>query len=201
MNGGVNPPDRKHFDQDMADFYVLKGTIERLSQRCGFSQELGFEASSEDPRFHPTRQAKIEPELGVIGQIHPEVARVEGLPSQTILAFVRLANAYRIASKETLALPLSRHPAIRRDLAIVADRDLPFSKIELVIRTVASTELERLWVFDLYEGPNVEAGKRSLGVALILRKSEGTFTDEEANRVRDEIAQALEEIGAKLRVG
>lgn len=200
--GPLNPPGLKGVGEERADFPTLKGALNRILRRAGIDVHY---SPSEVPRLHPTRQARLmfdgNPEaVGEIGQIHPRVAAEAGLPEETLLASLDLRAAYASISEARTYRAFARTPGIRRDLAIVAERDLPFAQIDAAIRKAGGDLLERLWVFDLYEGPNVGEGKKSVGVAIELRKPGATFTDEEANRVRDAIAAGLEPLGAMLRV-
>ena len=200
--GPLNPPGLRGVGEDRADFATLKGALDRILRRVGVTTSY---TPSELSRLHPTRQAHLMVDgraeaVGEIGQIHPHVAAQTGLPADTMLASLDLRAAYQAVEEGRTYRAFARTPGIRRDLAIVADRDLAFAEIERAIRAAAGEPLERLWVFDLYEGPNVGEGKKSVGVAIELRKPGATFTDEEANRVRDAIAAGLEGIGASLRV-
>ena len=94
---------------------------------------------------------------------------------------------------------ISRNPAVRRDLAVVVEKTLPFSVLESAIRKGAGDVLEKHWLFDVYEGTGIEPGKHSLGIGLQFRKHGANFTDEEANLVRDAIVAELVSVGATLR--
>ncbi|RYG72047.1 hypothetical protein EON77_12605, partial [bacterium] len=170
--GPLNPPGLRGVGEERADFATLKGAFDRILRRAGVPTTY---AASEIPRLHPTRQAHLMVDgrteaVGEIGQIHPHIAAQTGLPAETMLASLDLRAAYEASGEERTYRAFARTPGIRRDLAIVADRGLPFATIERTIRTAAGEPLERLWVFDLYEGPNVGEGKKSVGVAIELRK-------------------------------
>ena len=93
----------------------------------------------------------------------------------------------------------SRNPAVRRDLAILIDKSVPFANVLDAIERGAGESLERNWLFDVYEGKGIPEGKHSLAVALLLRKMGENFTDEEANQVREQVVVELAGLGATLR--
>ena len=96
-------------------------------------------------------------------------------------------------------VPVSRNPAVRRDIAILIDKSTPYSSIEAAIAEACGKVLEKQWLFDVYEGQGIPEGKHSLTIAIQLRKFGGNFTDEEANQVRDRAVAALVALGATQR--
>lgn len=178
-----------------ADFFTLKGHLENLYARVRRTFTASAPASP-DPRLHPTRQAAIPG--GIFGQIHPDLAEQSGLHPATLLAEINLELLYEASGHEPVQPVLHRNPAVRRDISFVISKEVPFSRIELAIQNTAGELLERVWLFDVYSGDNLPFGTQSLAIALQLRKA-GNFTDEEANQVRDQVVQALERLGAKLR--
>lgn len=184
---------------ETSSFFSVKGIIERIAK--AEHRTLTFEAM-EDKRLHPTRQAAIKcggEVFGFIGQIHPDVAEELDLPGSTILAEIDLDRLWKCPADELALKQISSFPAIRRDIAILIDEAVPYAELEAQVRQSAGDVLERQWLFDLYKGKGVPEGKQSLALALQLRKADGTFTDEEANQVRDRVVAALESLGAQLR--
>jgi phenylalanyl-tRNA synthetase beta chain len=135
----------------------------------------------------------------VLGQLHPSVADALDLPSETVVAEFNLERLLAAVPPELKVRSFSRHPGVRRDLAVLVSNDVPFAEIEVAIRAAAGPVLERLWVFDDFRGPGISENSHSLGIGLTLRKPDSTFTDAEANQVRDEIVAALIPLGATLR--
>jgi len=190
--GAIYPSDRQHETSPQADFFSVKGIVERIAPG------LHFELSS-DSRLHPTRQARIDG-VGILGVIHPDAAKASDLPADTVLAEFDLDRLAELASTAVHYRPFSRNPAVRRDIAFVVEKSVPFDSIESAIRSACGNILERLWLFDVYEGKGIPDGSHSLAVALQLRKFGENFTDAEANEVRELAVQALERLGASPRV-
>ncbi|MCB0824658.1 MAG: phenylalanine--tRNA ligase subunit beta [Armatimonadetes bacterium] len=186
-------------DKSKADFFTLKGVVESLGERLNRSITLA--PSDSDERFHPTRQATLlsgRQVVGVIGQIHPSVAEATSLPEHAVIAEINLNDLFGAEATGDTFTSLSRNPAVRRDIAFVIDKSVAYSKIEDSIRASSAEVLEKMWLFDVYDGKGIPEGQHSLAIALQFRKH-GNFTDEEANQVRDQIVAGLESLGAKLR--
>ena len=197
--GGDAIEDWQKRPSPQADFFSLKGIIERICERTGCS----FAPAEEpDPRFHPTRQAVVsvgERSIGRFGQISPDKAEECGLPRQSVLAELDLSTLVACPSRQVRLKEISRNPATRRDVAFVIEKSVPYATISASIEGACGDVLEKHWLFDVYEGKTIPKGHHSLAIALQLRKQGANFTDEEANQVRDCAVQALEALGAKLR--
>lgn len=194
--GRITPDSWNSESGCQASFFSLKGELERA-----FPLLEVLPSETSDPRLHPTRQATLSlgSSIGVMGQIHPEVAEESGLPADTLLAEIDLRKAYNQSSENTRAKPVSRNPAVRRDIAILVDRSLPYARIEHALASSGGDMLEKHWLFDVYEGKGIPDGKHSLAIALQFRAASRNLTDDEANSARDRVTQALAELGATLR--
>jgi phenylalanyl-tRNA synthetase beta chain len=96
--------------------------------------------------------------------------------------------------------PPPRFPAVRRDLALVIDREFPAAAVVATIRQVGNEMLEDVAVFDVYQGSSVASGKKSVALALTYRAKDRTLTDEEVNRVHTALVEAVRaRLGAELR--
>ncbi len=198
--GALVPEHWVKAEPPQADFFSVKGALEEVFRASGAELRLGTDHT--DPRLHPTRQAALldasgKP-YGHVGQVLPEVAEGSGLPEETVLAHFFL-DALAEGVVDIHMKPISRNPAVRRDMAILISKSVPYTEIESAIRGACGEVLERLWAFDVFEGKGVPEGSHSVAVALQLRKMGENLTDEEANRVRDRAAEALAKLGGTLR--
>lgn len=190
--GALYPTHRQNDPSPSADFFTLKGVAESLTRT------LDFRPGS-DPRLHPTRQAEAAG-LGVIGEIHPDAAEEAGLPVGSVLLEFDLEKLAESSHTTAHYSPISKNPAVRRDIAFLVSKATPYKEIESALERACGDVLERLWLFDIYEGKGVPEGQHSLAVALQLRKMGENFTDEEANQVRESAVAALVSLGASPRV-
>ena len=197
--GALLPEHWRKGDPGRADFFAVKGILEELLSFLGLQGEW---SAGSDPRLHPTRQASLllggKP-AGILGAIHPDVARDAGLPEDCVLAELDVDLIAQTPAEPPRFRAVSRNPAVRRDVAILIDKGVPYAEVERAVAEAAGEVLERQWLFDVFEGQGIPEGKHSLAIALQLRKLGGNFTDEEANQVRDRVVAALESLGATLR--
>lgn len=201
--GALIPENRKGEKVPQADFYSLKAVLQHAFEYLGVSDQIQYLPLNEssDLRFHPTRTATIVvggKDCGTIGQIHPEAAKASALEGDTVLCEIVWDWIVDVVKPDLEIKSISRHPAVRRDIAILVDKAIAYEKIENAIAAGGGDVLEKQWLFDVFEGANIPEGKHSLGIGLQFRKH-GNFTDEEANQVRDRIVAGLESLGATLR--
>ena len=180
------------------DFHDLKGDLEALAAASG--AQLSFQPSRE-PFGHPARSADVyrgETRLGWIGQIHPRLAKAMDIDVEVYAMELDLAP---LAAR---ALPrageLSRFPAVRRDLAVLAPESVAWADLAATIRRAAGPLLRDLNLFDRYVGQGVEPGFKSLATGLILQDMSRTLTDRDVDAVVTEVVAAIErEHHARIR--
>lgn len=184
-----------------ADFYWLKGVLELLLERLGVAgADLGRPA--ECVYLHPGRSAGLwlgGQQVGVYGELHPEVQAAWDLPGRTYVAEIEFAPLVAGAMERRSYAPVARHPAVVRDVALVIREDLPAAAILDTIHRAGGEWLEEVRLFDLYRGDPVPAGKRSLAYSLTYRAPDRTLTDAEVGAVQDQVRAALVGLGAELR--
>lgn len=182
------------------DFYDVKGLLDSLFDYLGMDK-VSYQAA-EPKGFHPGRTASIyigEQRIGWIGQLHPQLQEQLDL-NETYLFELELQPIFEQAVLDIEYKPLPRYPSVGRDLAMVVDADLEAGKMLERIKEEAGPLLESISLFDVYQGENVEAGKKSLAISLIYRASDRTLTDEEIAELQEKIIHALEKaFDAKLR--
>ncbi|AAM24889.1 phenylalanyl-tRNA synthetase beta chain [Caldanaerobacter subterraneus subsp. tengcongensis MB4] len=183
------------------DFYTIKGVIEELLEVMGIVDVEYVRA--EEPSYHPGRSAKIlfkEEVLGVFGEVHPDVLENYDLPVRVYAGELNLDKIIKFANVDKKYTPLPKYPAVERDIAVVVDKDLFVAEVEKVIKETGRGFVEKTALFDVYKGPNIPEGKKSVAFSIWYRSYEKTLTDEEVNEVHARIVKALEEkLGAKLR--
>ncbi|MDE7089974.1 MAG: phenylalanine--tRNA ligase subunit beta, partial [Prevotella sp.] len=101
---------------------------------------------------------------------------------------------------EILYTEISKHPAVSRDLALLVDQNIEFAQIEQIARQTEKKLLRRVELFDVYEGKNLPAGKKSYAVNFILQDTEKTMNDKQIDAIMQKlIAQLTAKLGAQLR--
>lgn len=190
------------------DFYDLKGIIETLLSSlgikdCEYVRASDSDAFGESCSFHPGRSAVIIKDnkaLGILGEIHPEVAANYEIGAKTYVAKLNITDMFDAAETEISYKPLPKFPATTRDLSLICDDDLPAGDIEKTIKKAAGKLLENVTLFDVYKGKQIAEGKKSISYSISMRSYDGTLTDEQADSVMKKVLKALESIGAELRM-
>lgn len=199
--GNLHPSDRANDPATPATFLTAKGVVERLLESVGVRAESRVPANP-DPRFHPSRVAQIVvagEAIGLVGQIHPLRAEALDLPAATMLGELDVDALVRAPRTDVDLHRISRNPAVRRDIAVLMPKAVPFAEIEAAVNALDMPLLESYWLFDVYEGVGIEPGYHSLGIGLQFRKHGGNLTDAEGNQARDAIVRVLESLGGTLR--
>jgi phenylalanyl-tRNA synthetase beta chain len=151
------------------------------------------------PLLRPGRAARIyrgSVPVGWLGEIHPQIAKSLSI-SPAFLFELEITTAF--ISKPLQFQEISKFPSVRRDLAIVVDENLPLAVLQENVTVSASGLLSELRVFDVYRGPGIETGRKSIALGLILQDSSRTLTDVDADavitkvvaRLRDELSAAI----------
>jgi phenylalanyl-tRNA synthetase beta chain len=153
--------------------------------------------------WHPGRCAEffIEDQvIGYAGELHPDVCRAFDLPSRTAAAEIDLDAVVAAAPTGGEVPPISGFPLAKEDVALVVGEDVPAAAVERALRSGAGPLLESVALFDVYNGPPVPPGHKSLAYALRFRAPDRTLTEAETAAARDAaVAAAAEQTGAIQR--
>ncbi len=190
-----------------ADFYELKGIVETALSEMGISDVEYIRANDSDAfdeksAMHPGRSAVIIKNgtvIGIMGEIHPTVQENYGLGVKTYIAKLNIPEMMSIAVTDISYRPLPKFPASTRDLSVICDDALPVAELEKAIKGAVGKILEKVTLFDVYKGKQIEDGKKSVSYSITMRSHEGTLTDEQADGAMKKALKALAAIGAELR--
>jgi phenylalanyl-tRNA synthetase beta chain len=148
------------------------------------------------PGLHPTRSARLvgpggEP-VGAVGEIDPGVLEIYGIGERVGWLEVDLDVAAGLPHRERIYRPVSIYPSSDVDLAFEVDDAVPASAVEAALRTAAGDHLAALRLFDVYRGPGIAEGRRSLAYSLRLDALDHTLTDDEVAEIRRRCIDAVE---------
>jgi phenylalanyl-tRNA synthetase beta chain len=167
---------------------------------------LGLEltvSSAERAPWHPGRCARVDlagQTVGYAGELHPQVLLALGLPERTCAAEIDLTRLIPVAGQVRRAVPVSTFPVVKEDVALVVDADVPAAGVRAALLDGAGDLVESVRLFDVYVGPQVGEGRKSLAFALRLRAPDRTLTTAEVAGARDAaVAAAADRFGAELR--
>lgn len=180
------------------DFYVIKGIAEELLDYLGYANRYSFVINDRIPEtFHPGQSAAISVNndiVGFIGRVHPVKAKEA--------VYVMEINLDKLLSKKVGKMKykeISKFPSVKKDLAVVVDKNVASGDIAQVIKKAAGSLLLGTKVFDVYTGTGLEENKKSIAYSLEFGANDRTLTDEEINQVLEKIIANLEKQGATLR--
>jgi phenylalanyl-tRNA synthetase beta chain len=159
--------------------------------------------NAEVPGFHPTRAARVVVDgtaVGAVGEVDPGVLEAHAIGERVGYLEVDLDALLALPGRERTYRPFSLFPTSDIDLAFEVDDDVPASAVEDAIRAAGGELLWSVRLFDVYRGPGVADGKRSLAYTLRLQAPDRTLTDEDLAAVRQQIIDAVQsELPATLR--
>ena len=184
------------------NFFTLKGEIDAILDQLNVHPAT-YIADTKNPSYHPGRCASISidgVEIGVMGQVHPLVARNYGIDSEVYCAELSFTKMLGLRLPEPTFAPLPKYPAVSRDLALICDEALTVAQVEDVISASAGKLLRKIQLFDIYRGVGVPEGKKSMAFSLELRADDRTLTDSDSEKVVSNVLSALKEkLNATLR--
>jgi len=183
-----------------ADFFDVKSDVEALLALSGHDVDVVF-APLEDPALHPGQSAGITvngTEAGKIGALHPTLQARLGLDQRVYLFELPLEMLRR--GRIPSFAPLSKFPAIRRDIAVVVDQTVPAARVLDIIARRDIPQLRDVILFDVYAGDGIPDGRKSLAFGLILQDLSRTLSDGEVESIVSGIVAGLaRELDASLR--
>jgi len=185
-------------EDDLLDFFDAKGVVEGLLSQLGV--EASFKECS-DESLHPNRQAAIViagDRLGVVGELHPEVSQAFEISGAVYLFEINVTTLLPFTLEYKRFQPILRFPATVRDMALVIDAGITHHRVQDIIKSFPL--VEQVTIFDVYAGEQVPPDKKSLAYRITFQSPTHTLTDEEVNRVQQQIQDKLSsELGATLR--
>ncbi len=185
------------------DVFDAKGIVAGLMRDLGVAGwSLG---GAPDGPFHPGRSAEVtvgSHPVGVVGEIHPNVAAALDIAGRVAIGVVGLGALTEHVAGGFTYRDVPRFPPVRRDLAFTVPDDVPAGAVAAAIDEAAGELLGSDRVFDVFRGPSLPPGTKSLAFALELRAADRTLTDDEANEVVAAIvARVAGSFGGELRTG
>ena len=182
------------------DFFDIKSDVEAILELAGNEGDFRYVVANH-PALQPGQTADIlrgDTVIGYVGKLHPGVAKALELKRD---AFVfELDVAIALASAVPIAKPVSKFPAIRRDVAVVVDEKISGEELLEAVTSSVPDLIQGVRIFDIYQGPGIEAGRKSVAISLILQETSRTLTDDDADAAQAAAVQKLrDEFDAELR--
>ena len=187
---------------DDIDFYTLKGYIENVLEAANISR-YEIKKQTQNASYHPGRCANVKigiDEIATLGEVHPEVLLNYNIEKRAYLAEINITKIvkYSRANKKYVEVP--KFPAVERDIAIIVDEKVEVGEIEKIITKSSKKLLEGAKLFDIYRDEKIGNNKKSVAYNLIFRDKNKTLSDDEINKIMENIIIQLEnKLSATLR--
>ncbi len=180
------------------DFYDIKGIAEELLDYLGYENRYSFVMPKQMPvEFHPGQTAEISVNndiVGIVGKIHPSI---ENEP-----VYVMEINLDKLLAKRVSKMKfkeISKFPVVRKDLALLVNKDMTSKEVEMLIKKKAGKLLLDINVFDVYKGKNIDETKRSIAYSLTFGANDRTLSDDEINEIMNRVIEEVAKGGIELR--
>lgn len=184
------------------DFFDLKGTVESLLERLGVANAQFTPVSRAG--MHPGRTASVSvgnAEVGILGELRPDVAASFALEtSRVAVAELDLDALLQVATPVPGGVTVPRFLPVEQDFAVVVAEATPANEVESALRFGAGPLATGFTLFDIYRGPQIGEGNKSLAYRVIFTAPNRALTDAELGKVREKIGKTLRQrVGGELR--
>ena len=169
------------------DFYLVKGVVENLLNYMGYEGRYSFVRSNCND-FHPGVQGSIVLDgknIGIIGKVHPNISKDDIYVFELNLNDI-IGKTSKLKYREAF-----KYPSIQKDMAYIIDKDIDVSEVIKTIKKAANKTLQKIDVFDVYQGENVSVGKKSVAFSLLFNGIVRTLTDDEVMEVFNKIIEKV----------
>ena len=199
---GRKQPESWNSSDDAADVYMAKAYLENLFHKLGISRP-GVQTK---PTDNPVLAGGlsyfiINKKVADLGPVKPEILGAFDIDSEVLFADIDWDVVLSLLKVNKVKYsPIAKFPAVRRDLALLVDNGITFGEIADIVRKSERKLLTDVNLFDVYEGKNLGAGKKSYAVSMQFQDEHKTLTDKQVDKMMAKIVSALENgVGAKLR--
>ncbi len=190
---GLRDPESWNRSAEQLDFYDVKGILENILETLGISNVV-YEAGALEPFYHPGKACGVfvgKNHIGSFGEIHPTVQENYAIEKPLYYFELNFEKLLSFCTNVTSVSPPPRFPETFRDIAMLVQDDIETGIVLDCIRGNKIKEVENVELFDLYKGPGIPDGQKSIAVRVRYRSQERTLTDEEVNRMQEHVVQNL----------
>lgn len=186
--------------KDKEDYFRLKGVMEALFHQLGLSPNTTLIDHHALLSYGLQYQHNTK-EIAVAGMVKSQLLIDFDIQSDVFYAQVLLDDIYKpVANHKVQYTEVPKYPEVRRDLALLIDEKISFAQIEQIAKKSEKHLLKSVSLFDVYQGKNLEPGKKSYAVSFTLQDTEATLNDKQIDKVMSKLIKAYEEeLGAVLR--
>jgi phenylalanyl-tRNA synthetase beta chain len=199
---GRRYPEQWNQPQDAVDLFDLIGVLDVLAAAFGI-EPFTLRSATESFCLHPGYSGDIlenTTRIGCAGKLHPGVQEAFDIASDVFLFEVDFSPFVKTFMQEEAYRPFVRNPSVQRDIALVLDQDVSCGRVMDRMRGLVDKRVTAMDLFDLYQGPQLPEGKKSMAFRITYQDPEKTLTDEEVNDLQEKLLEELlPGLGAQLR--
>jgi phenylalanyl-tRNA synthetase beta chain len=199
---GRRYPDRWNDHEETVDVYDLKGVLEVLLEAFGMD-EFEWLPSEQNSSLHPGCSGDIlinTTKIGYAGKLHPSIQEALEIEGDVYVFEMDLAHLVVQVDRPRGYKPYSRRPPVQRDVALVLKDEMTYSQVIEKMRGLADPRVTDIELFDVYQGPPVPEGEKSMAFRITYQDPSKNLTDEEINRIQEAfLGKLLPDLGAQLR--
>ncbi len=195
-------PENWNTPDDRTDFFFVKGIADSLLKKLGIDIEKLEIRETESPNYQYGLQLLSgEKVLAEIGSVHKDLLKMTGVKNEVFAADFNWDLVISLVPRyDVQYVPVPKFPAVRRDLALVVDKNTRFEALKKLAFKTERKLLKSVGIFDVYEGDKVPEGKKSYALSFVLQDENKTLTDKVIDKTMRRLQQAFEkEAGAVLR--
>jgi len=184
------------------DFYDIKGCIESIMEEFNI-KDFQFLSPQSISYLHPGKSCSLfirDENIGVLGEIHPEVLSYYDLDTCALIFEIDLDSLNQFSENPRYHKPLSKYPPVYRDIALIVNSEVKAEEVRYALMGLKINLVEEVSLFDFYQGKPIPEGKKGLAYRIKYQAYDRTLTDEEVNVLHDKITSFLiEELGVEIR--
>ncbi|MCF8235268.1 MAG: phenylalanine--tRNA ligase subunit beta [Bacteroidales bacterium] len=199
---GRKQPESWATEDEKVDVFLLKAYVENIFKKLGIDEQnlSSEEEATKDFDFGLTYKIGNQP-FASIGKANKSYLKYFDIGNEVYYADINWDTLLqKLLDSEAGYNEIPKYPAARRDLALLIDKAVSYKQIEEIARKTEKKLLKSVNLFDVYEGENIEAGKKSYAVSFMLQNPDKTLTDKVIDKTMDRLIRALKkELGAVIR--
>ena len=193
------------WEDNIEVYYLMKGIFEKIVESLKL-KKLSYKKTSE-PFAHPGRTSDIyieDKKIGYVGVLSPEIKESFGIieiKEDIGILEIEIDELLKFSSEKIVYKPLPRFPYVQRDISLIVEKSMMINDILEPLYNYPSELIEDIKLFDVFEGKNIPKGMKSVGISIIYRSKDRTLTENEVNKLHEEIVKyLLKKTGGKLRI-
>jgi len=172
-----------------SDFFYLKGIVSNLLQRLGVKIS-GADDAAQDMYSEALALKSGQKTVAIIGKMSAALLKQWDIKQDVFVADIQWDNVVKVASKGSAPkINLSRFPSVRRDLALLLDKNVKFTDVKEIALKYGKKQLREVDLFDVYEGDKIAEDKKSYAVSFLFRDDEKTLADKEVDAVMGKLME------------